>query len=208
MDNGPKKNVYELLNTRIFPRNMGADSYNITGIASRCDWIVSTDLKNSSAKLYGDLSKQPRTVFLSLRSLFHAIPYFYEQVLPRITNRFVLVSGSSDMTIPNQTDLRWRPFDQREKSIIEQVRTDKRIIHWFAENRDEVRSKMSSLPLGCIPNKNHCSAIQISESVGKLSDKPLKILCAHRHREGDQWRSREKVTRLCEGRFSKGRPGH
>ncbi|HKL22132.1 MAG TPA: hypothetical protein VJ904_10015, partial [Tichowtungia sp.] len=113
-------------NTRLFPKNSGAAAYRLTGIAARCDWAVMTDMAAGDYHIHGDLSRSPDTVFLSMRGFFASIPYFYEEVLPKIPNRFILVTGSEDLTIPNQIDQRWRPFQSYEKELIGRILSDHR----------------------------------------------------------------------------------
>lgn len=198
-----KKQPIEILvhNTRLFPKGKGADSYRLRGIAERCDWAIMTDSPGTEVSLRGDFTKQPRTVFLSLRSFFHAIPYFYEEILPRINGRFVLITGSEDITIPNQVDARWRAFNAREKELITRIIEDERVIHWFAENRDEDRPKMSTLPVGYVFTDESPSVLTVAPPDTLLRDRPLKVFCAHRIRDGEQWEVRRKVTALCNTRF-------
>jgi len=188
-------------NTRLFPKGRGADSYRLTGIAERCDWAIMTDYANSEVSIRGDVSKQPRTVYLSLRSYFRAISYFYEEILPRINGKFVLVSGSEDLTIPNQIDARWKPFDLSEKRLITRIIEDERLIHWFAENRDEALAKMSTLPVGYTFIDGPSNVVEIESPETRIVDRPLRVLCANRVREGTQWDVRRNLTRLCRERF-------
>ncbi len=188
-------------NTRLFPKNRGAAEYRLSGIAARCDWVIMTDTKGDDVAIYGDLTRQPSTVFLSLRGFFSAIPCFYTQVLPKITNRFVLISGSEDITIPNQVDARWRSFNDNERKIIDKIINDKRVIHWFAENRDELLPKMSTLPVGLVFENPSHSRIAIKQPRIKLKDQHLRVLCAHRVRDGQQWETRRNLTNLCKQQF-------
>ena len=87
-------------NTRLFPKYQGAAAYQLTGVAERCDWVLMTDSRGEP-DLRGELSEQPRTVFVSMRSCHSALPYFVANILPQITSRFVLVSGSGDFTVPS-----------------------------------------------------------------------------------------------------------
>lgn len=190
-----------LQNTRLFPRGMGASCYRLTGIAERCDWSILTDSTKNYVSLRGDFSKPPRTLFLSLRSYFHALPYFYEEVLPNIKNRFVLITGSEDMTVPNQIDSRWRSFNAGEKKLIANIINDERVIHWFAENRDEDRSKMSTLPVGYVFTPDASNSVAFPRPDILVRNRPLKVLCAHRVRKGRQWEVRRKLTQLCNERF-------
>jgi len=190
-----------LHNTRLFPKHQGAAAYRLTGIAARCDWVIMTDAKKADALIRGELTHQPRSVFLSLRSIFGAIPYFYEEVLPKIESNFVLITGSEDITIPKQIDARWRPFSASERGLIERIINDERVIHWFAENRDEILPKMSTLPVGQVfENSSHCR-VTIKQPELEVKERTLKVLCAHRVRQGEQWEVRRNLTNLCKQRF-------
>ena len=97
----------EVHSTRLFPKFQGAQAYVPTGIAARCDWVVlSDDEKPHTSLLRRVDTRSPRPVFLSMRSPFEALNFFHDEVLPAIEAPFVLVSGSEDVTIPNQLDLR------------------------------------------------------------------------------------------------------
>ena len=185
-------------NTRLFPKFEGAAAYHLTGIAKLCDWAIMTDLEDDNVVIHGETCHQPRSVFLSLRSFFKAIPYFYEEVLPRITTPFVFITGSEDLTVPNQVDTRWRPYTRSEKTLMKKIIEDERVIHWFAENRDEDRRGMSSLPVGFVFMDTHSSVVKVEPLNDRLADRPLKMLCAHRTRPGRQWEKRRSVTKLCE----------
>lgn len=195
--------IINLHNTRLFPKENGASAYRLSGIAARCDWAVMTDSSQRSFSLRGNISCQPRTVFLSLRSFFHAIPCFYEEILPKIHGKFVLITGSEDITIPNQTDKRWRTFSSTEKLLITKILNDDRVIHWFVENKDENREKMSTLPVGYVCTKGYLSTVMTQTPETLIRDRSLKMLCAHRIRDGGQWEVRRKVTKLCSNQLPK-----
>jgi len=190
-------------NTRLFPKCKGAEAYRPTGIAERCDWIAMTDVRTpGDGFLCGDLAVGPRTVFLSMRSFFHALPWFYEEVLPRITNRFIFISGSEDFTIPNQVDVRQRSATSAERDLVSRIAADERVIHWFAENRDEEIPKMSTLPVGYVFIEEPSNVVKLVSLPSPLKDRPLRVFCAHRVREGGQWELRRKLTGLCLDKFS------
>lgn len=190
-------NRLALLSTRLFPKNQGVEAYQISGIAARCDWVVLSDRKPPHAGLIGNAGESPRTVFLSLRDCFGALKYFHADVLPRITKPFVLISGSEDVTIPNQLDKRWRKFNAAERCIISGILDDERVVHWYAENLDSLHPKMSPLPVGCVTDPGVMSHRSDVIRVKPVSQRPLKALCAHRIRAGDQWDTRRLVSQLC-----------
>jgi hypothetical protein len=192
------------MSTRLFPKNKGADAYVLTGIAARCDWVVLSDTKAPRVKLVKQAGAHaPRHVFLSLRAPFDALAFFVDEVLPKIEGPFVLVSGSEDVTVPNQLDLRWRRFAVEESRRIGVLLDDPRLIRWFAENLDDPEhSKFSPMPLGMVfpdPAASHRLAIP---DVPPLRTRQLRALCAHRVREGPQWDVRRRVTQLCRTHFA------
>jgi len=190
-------------NTRLFPNFKGAEACQPSGIAARCDWIAMTAIKSQGEGfLRGDVSQSPRTVFLSMRSFFHAVPWFYEEVLPKITNRFILISGSEDLTLPRQVDTRWRPATPAEKNLVRDIAEDERVIHWFAENRDEDWPKMSTLPVGYIFTDEPSNIVKLVAPEVTARNRPLKVFCAHRVRDDKQWDERRRLTRLCQREFS------
>jgi len=188
-------------NTRLFPKHRGAIAYRNTGIAARCDWVLMTDGGSlmRSADLRGDLSRQPRTVYLSLRSYYDALPCFVNEVLPRIERPFVLVSGSEDITLPRQTDRRSRGYTAEEQALVGRILADERVLHWFMENRDQVLPKTSSLPVGYVFPDGGSTEVQIAPNPVALADRPLRVLCCHRVRDGAQWEPRRSVSALCKG---------
>ena len=185
--------------TRLFPKGNGGAAYQVRGIAARCDLAIMTDgeLGGPEAHVHGDLSRGPRTIFLSMRSFYHAIPYFFEEILPRLSRPFVLITGSEDITLPNQIDARFRPFSKQEKGIIDSIIADDRLIHWFAENRDQPKPKMSTLPIGYHPGRFKFPLPQLP-----IRQRELKVMCAHRAGPHPQYEDRRRVTRFCLESFS------
>ena len=189
----------EVLTTRLFPKNRGADSYVISGVAGRCDWVVLSDRKPPKCMLVRRvLTDRPRHVFLSMRAPYDALAFFSKEVVPLLVSPFVLVSGSEDVTVPNQTDLRQRPFDQREREWIGGILGNPLLCHWFAENLDDAGdARMSPLPVGMVfAQQMPFGGIEIPD-VPPLARRPLRILCAHRTREGPQWDLRRRVSQLA-----------
>ncbi|MDY6927537.1 MAG: hypothetical protein SWN10_10620 [Pseudomonadota bacterium] len=184
--------------TRLFPKNQGADKYIINGIAARCDWVVLSDLQAPQTALVKRKSHTPKIVFLSLRAPFVAISYFYNEVLPQLTAPFVLVSGSEDITVPNQLDKRWRAFNGEERAMIEGILAHPNLIHWYAENLDDASvSGMSPLPLGLVHHESDATPDLIDPTPVPLKSRPNTVLCAHRIRDGEQWAPREQVSELA-----------
>lgn len=187
--------------TRLFPKNRGADGYRLTGFAARCDWVVLSDSTAPFARLVRtDGCAVPRTIFLSLRSPFEAFAYFAREILPQLQAPFVLVSGSEDVTVPRQIDRRWRPYDEAERRCIQDILAHPLLMRWFAENLDDgSHPRLSPLPLGLLPDsEGSLGGIPVPPIVPP-DERPLRVLCGHRIREGEQWETRRRVTELCKG---------
>lgn len=198
----PVGETLEVMSTRLFPKNRGADGYAITGIAARCDWVVLSDSQAPRATLVKREEGSPRHVFLSFRAPFDALSFFLDQVLPQIVEPFVLVSGSEDITVPRQLDRRWRPFSTEEIIRINALLEDPRLVHWYAENLDDAsHPKFSPIPLGMVFPASSGPQMRVP-SVPPLGARPTSVLCAHRVRNGAQWDLRREVTRLCRDYFS------
>lgn len=188
-----------LQSTRLFPKEKGADAYIVNGIAALCDWVVLSDFTNPFVHLHkNNRTTLPRHIFLSLRSPFDALKYFDECILPSIRSSFVLVSGSEDVTVPNQLDKRFRSFNQSEKDIINKILDHPCLFHWFAENLDDdSHPKMSPIPLGMLFKEGMPAMGVTIPPISPLTDRPLRVLCAHRVFEVDQYEIRRYVSRLA-----------
>ena len=187
------------LSTRLFPKFAGASAYALTGVASRCDWVVLSDEASPNALLVDRAGvAAPRHIFLSLREPFEALRFFAQEVIPRLTEPFVLVSGSEDVTIPRQTDRRWRSFDVDERAIIERILAHPLLRCWFAENLEEaVHSRLRPLPLGMVYPSGAPRAETSAYRPPSQASRPLRVLCAHRVRPDEQWQTRRDVTQLA-----------
>lgn len=160
-----------------------------------------SDVKQPKARLVRLRdTDRPRHVFVSLRAPFDALRMFFEEVLPRLTAPFVLVTGSEDVTVPRQTDRRWRPFEAREQAWIAALLEDPRLIRWFAENLDTAgQPRMEPLPVGMVWPGGPPDPAAALPDPPPLGPRPLRVLCAHRIREGAQWEPRRHVSALAQG---------
>jgi hypothetical protein len=189
------------LSTRLFPKCAGATAYALSGIAARCDWVVLSDTAPPHVLLVRQ-RPGPRHVFLSLREPFEALRFFADEVLPQIPGPFVLVSGSEDVTLPHQTDRRWRPFDDGERTRIGAILEDPRLMCWFAENLDDaLHRKFAPLPVGLVwpegPPAGPWPRLPGEKPVPPLGPRQLRVLCAQRNRDGPQWEARRRVDALA-----------
>jgi hypothetical protein len=195
---------FQVHSTRLFPKGSGAEAYRITGIARRCDWVVLSDeLPPQTVLVEQRPGISPRHVFLSLRQPFAALEFFHDQVLPRIKGPFRLISGSEDITLPVQRDKRWRAFDTAEQQIIENILADSRLVSWASENLETLSDpRWMPLPLGLtFPDGGGEKPVRIDRCPPQ-SSRPLRVLCAHRIRQNQQWDLRRQVTRLCRDELS------
>jgi hypothetical protein len=199
----------EPLSVRLFPKNKGALGYRLSGIAARCDWVVLSNSNPAQAVLIAPPTiERPRTIFLSMRGGFRALPYFADHVLPRLSAPFVLISGSEDLTIPRQTDTRWRTFNESETAAIARILGSPWLSRWFVENLDDqVDPRMEPLPVGLVfPDGVPDDGILVSEAP-PLASRPPRVLVSHRIRPpagweaqtGKQWETRQQVTQLARG---------
>jgi hypothetical protein len=185
--------------TRLFPKFAGAPACRPSGIAARCDWVVLSDPAPPQVALIRQRAV-PRHVFLSLRAPFRALAFFVEEVLPQIPGPFVLVSGSEDVTLPRQTDRRWRPFDAAERARTAAIPADPRLLRWFAENLDEAgHPRFAPLPVGLVWPEGPPEGAWPPGPVPPLGPRPLRVLCAQRLREGPQWEARRQAAALARG---------
>jgi len=185
--------------TRLFPKEKGADAYIVNGIAALCDWAVLSDFTHPFVHLHkNNQTTLPRHIFLSLRSPYDALKYFDEYILPGIRSSFVLVSGSEDVTVPNQIDKRFRCYNQNEKDTISKILDHPCLFHWFAENLDDdSHPKMSPIPLGMLFKEGMPAMGVTIPPISPLSTRPLRVLCAHRFFEVEQYEKRRYVSRLA-----------
>ena len=197
--------MLEVHSTRLLPRFQGADKYVITGIAAKCDWVILSDYELPHIHIHKNKQVgNPTTIFLSLRYHQRALQYFTETILPTIKSPFTLVSGSSDATMPNQIDQRWAPLNDQNRGCVDMILKHPQLHHWAAENADDVSHPlMSPLPLGLV----YSDAPKIREfmpvpKVPRLADRPLKILCGHRVRDGAQWEPRKVISKTAKRDWS------
>jgi hypothetical protein len=189
----------ELLSTRLFPKQRGASGVVLTGLAARCDWVITSDSTAPLVELRRLRNEvSPGTIFLSLRNPFISLAFFAEQVLPQLRRHFVLISGSEDITLPLQCDLRWRPFSDGEDARIMQIATHPLLRRWYVENLDwPFAAKVEPLPLGILPTTaadGSEALLEVGTPPPPLLERELLLLCAHRIRPGPQWQARARLS--------------
>jgi hypothetical protein len=109
------------------------------------------DLALQCPCLFGNIYKPPNVIFVHSYMLSH----FVESTLQFMDKswKFILITGGTDMSIPTSSlDVRQRPirgFGGSDGGKYFQTLIDNpQVIHWFAENRDLLHPKLSSLPTG------------------------------------------------------------
>ena len=190
------------LQTRLFPKHQGSDAYQLTGLAAKAGWVLLSDHTPPQALLRDNRAAggDPRVIFLSMRNGFAALRHFAQKVLPDLTRPFVLVSGSEDMTLPRQIDQRWRSFDGYEQDLIAQIAGHALLRRWFVENLDSTQYPvMTPLPLGLVFPESPEKPALTWPKTPKMADRALRVLVAHRRREGPQWQPRHDSLALAKG---------
>jgi hypothetical protein len=173
------------------------------GIAAHCDWALMVPC------LFGLIESPPRIVYAQIDML----PHFVENLLPILSARswkFILVTSGSDGTTPNNL------LDERYKyplrgfgvngSYFDRLVNDTSVVHWFAENRDQLHPKLSSLPTGVLSHSTLYD--HISHSALPLRSRGLKVMSADRIRAGPQWSERMHVRELCHNASFCSHPRH
>ncbi len=186
--------------TRLFPKGDGCLQIQPTGLAARCDWVLLSDVGKPRYRLINQAGvSEPRTVFISLRGGLEAIRFFERTILRNIRSSYVLITGSEDLTIPTQTDLRWPKATGPIVESITRILNSESLVHWFAENLDaHISPKISPLPLGYVFNQvkpKHAKELKLGKP---LDQREITLFCCHRVREGPQWEERRYVSELLE----------
>ena len=189
---------------RLFPKDHGAAAYELTGVAALCDWVVLSDRHPPKIQVRkSGKTGTPRSVFISMRNPVAALKYFYHVLLPKLEEKFVLVSGSEDVTLPRQIDQRWPPFNAEIREIIEKIAASSKVRHWFAENLDSKFSdRVSPLPSGMVYPHNRGPGVIEQPDVPLLANRPLRVLVGARTRPGPQWDLRRFTSGLAESAWS------
>lgn len=191
--------------TRLLPMKQGADQYKITGIAAKCDWVVLSDTRPPHIHFHKNIETEtPETVFLSLRCHTLALRHFAEVTLPLLTRPIILISGSSDATLPNQIDKRWSPLNDEGRQYVQSILEHPCLRYWVMENPDDISHPLiRPLPLGMVfsdtPEIRDVIDVPLCS---KLASRPLRVLCGHRVRDGAQWDTRKQITQTARTHWS------
>ena len=154
---------------------------------------------NSVDVLYGNI-EVPRTIFVATSSL----DSFVANILPRLTQPFILYSGTNEYTIPNNVDLRFdsKKITRKFLPIWKHITEHELLFRWFVENHDKGHAKVSTMPIGLnrevyITHGRRDYLREIETATRPLRSRPLSILSVDRVREGPQWVDRKTAHLLC-----------
>mmetsp|Transcript_26854 Transcript_26854/g.39481 ORF Transcript_26854/g.39481 Transcript_26854/m.39481 type:complete len:490 (+) Transcript_26854:61-1530(+) len=202
-----------------------------SGLPQRCDWVIGTRMGHwrqiPVETAYGDVSLSPQTIFVQVEMLQN----FHDHILPCLeqSERFVLITGDDDKTVPRQLDKRYtyRSIRASEKGFFARQPdggvnynfrystwlswlNDSRIMHIFVEHLDEKQnsSKVSPIPVGLNPGQLsraflHSSVDDILKqfSGSPITSRPLKMRFTNRIRAGPQWKERKETKKECETKW-------
>ena len=121
-----------------------SDSSVPTGFQSRCSWVI---INRYTYMGWGNISADPDTIFVRMDFIL----FFYEKILPCLSNRFILLLGDHDHTFPRQLDDRF-PQDLNRSTFLSLIH-DPRIFHIFSEHLDERHDIITPIPLGINPGE-------------------------------------------------------
>lgn len=165
---------------------------------SECDWCIGSRYPNRNSGLcFGNPNILPRTIFVQLE---FSMGFFVKNILSLIPqdHKFVLIIGDSDLTFPQQLDVRYKDkfLDAYEKLI-----SDDRILHIFCAHLDvPINEKISPIPVGFDFSNlqpDSCDNFNLD-----INSKELAIFNCDRIREGTHWEDRRIVQRLCSNEWS------
>jgi len=170
------------------------------GIAAYADWALNVPC------LFGNVSMPPRIIYVHNHMLSHFVESTLRFMDP--SYRFVLVTGGTDITVPRQTDSRYRysfrGFGGQDGGKFWSILVnDGKLIHWFAENHDLSHPKVSTLPTGMslgVPDVDTHTFSDLSNiTILPLAERPyLQVLMSDRVRNGrGQWALRAETRQLC-----------
>jgi len=188
-----------LHSTRLFPNPSAPYGVHLGGVAERCHFFLNPANKQKPVVQLRPCDEPPLVLFLCCHKLLDALQ-FIRKWSECVKRQFILVSGSSDATLPRQVDARYPSFGFAERRLISEIINCPNLLHWFAENLDEGgHPKLSPLPLGMVFPCGAPRDGSIVPSVPRLADRQPRVFCAHRHREGPQWLLRRRVSALAKG---------
>lgn len=121
---------------------------------------------------------------------------FLDEVLPKLVEPFVLVTGCADRTIPYQRDVRYPAYTSAFVKRLKGVAAHPLVIQWHAENLDELFAPtVLPYPLGMlnIPDE----VLHTARDFRTPSPRAPRVMAACRVRAGRQWDERRKAIQVA-----------
>ena len=113
-----------------------------------------------------------------------------EYALRSLSQQSSLVVSSDDRTVPAQRDLRWKSWSRHHEDLLVKCATSARAAYF--ENCVQQDSTFSAMPLGVLSTPIS-SNVRVAHTT-LSSTHELRVLFAHRIRDGEQWSLRKAVT--------------
>ena len=112
---------------------------NSHGILKSCDFHTPKPISSwcYQTEYLDKMIEEPQNMFdnMSIYVCTDVLPYFLENILPKMNNDFFLVSGDSDATVPNgHYDIWGNNIKILDTSICYSILRHPRLIKWFAQN--------------------------------------------------------------------------
>lgn len=171
------------------------DKVNDDFLAYKCDWNY------ANYKLLGNENIQPKTIFIKIEFIESFYNTYYKKI--HKDTKFIIISGGSDITIPNNVDERFKDLHliKNNKKIVSNMLNDDRLICWYCENCDELLPKMKCIPTGIITNNVLELYYKHIYYYGKHIefDNNVNVLCCHRVRNFTK--DRIKVNEICKNEW-------
>jgi len=76
------------------------------------------------------------------------IPFFLNNILPKINHHFYLISGDSDATVPNGFIYLFNNPIKLEETICLEILNNQKLIKWYSQNCILIHPKIHQLPIG------------------------------------------------------------
>jgi len=164
---------------------------NQWSVKTRCDMIISPN----EDKIDLNINKKYITIFVkSDKKNLKKFILLY----PLIKTPFILITGSTDSTIPYQIDYRYKKYSQDFVKELKVLANTPNLINWYAENLEtQFNKKLIPIPLGFIrtdeilwQNRNYWKNLKLYQP------RPPKIMTTYRVRTGIQWDDRRYVMNV------------
>ena len=212
---------YNLLSTIQSTRQDGP-----SGLPIRCDWVIGTRVAHwryqDIRSAYGSVREHPETIFVMAEHLQN----FNDFLLPCLHEKFVLILGDHDLTIPLQTDKRYtyspsppKQFFSGKLSYNFMYETwlswldDNRIKRIYVNHLDEEQDSKKVIPFPIGINPDELPQYILQSNMDNLltyglrskfaTDEPPRIVFVNRIRNDTQFSRRKYVKQRCDTDWKK-----